>query len=291
MYWKDGGDGYWYGFLNFNNANFTTPQNTNTSWTYFNYHGSKFLQVVRIDKETYLMESHNITVPSYYVSDMGSNPIITKNCIILTVSNGTYWYSNGTSDCKVCNIRKDRLCFISKNDWTVAVNEIVDDKGQQKYFFPNTYNQSQCYYFNQILNTVYTIKLPNGTYQLNDLLLDDDGIVINQFPAPIASNTGIPTTSVEDTNTHYVFPFPFPINYQSYSSGYNYFRCWGLIINRKKKLLLWIGSNSNSFKYYVAPLDCQDLITINNLSDPVVKTSTQSMKITYTVTDMDEYEE
>lgn len=291
MYWKDGGDGYWYGFLNFSNNSFTNLVNTDTGWKYFNYRGSYYLQIVRINKETFQMEYHNVTAPSYYVSDMGSNPIITKNYIIMTVSSDSYWYSYGTSDCRISSVRKDKLCYISKYDWTVAVKNIVDDKDQQKYMFPNSYTTSQCYYFNQIYCTAYTVKLPNGTYQLNDLLLDDDGVVINQFPAPIASNTGIPTTSVSDTNSHYVFPFPYTINTQTYSSGYNYYRCWGLIINRKKKLLLWIGSYNNSFKYYVAPLDCQDLVTINNLSEPVTKTSTQSMKITYTVTDMDDNEE
>lgn len=291
MYWKDGGDGYWYGFLNFSNNSFTNVIDTTTSWTYFNYRGSYYLQLVRISKETFQMEYHNITVPSYYVSDMGSNPIITKNYVIMTCSSNGYWYSYGTSDCNVCNVRKDRLCFISKHDWTVSIRNNVDDKGQQKFLFPNSYSTNQCYYFNQIFNTAYSLKLPNGTYQLNDFILDDDGIVINQIAGPIASNTGIPTNNVSDTNTHYIFPFPFAINYQSYSSGYNYYRCWGLIINKKKKLLLWIGSYSNSFKYYVAPLDCQDLITINNLAEPVTKSSTQSMKITYTVTDTDSYED
>lgn len=85
------------------------------------------------------MEYHNITVPSYYVSDMGSNPIITKNYIIMTVSSDSYWYFYTTSDCRISKIRKDKLCFISKYDWTVAVKDIVDDKDQQKFMFPNSY--------------------------------------------------------------------------------------------------------------------------------------------------------
>jgi hypothetical protein len=62
----------------------------------------------------------------------------------------------------------------------------------------------------------------------------------------------------------------------------------GWVLNKKKNLMLMFGRTSNRYYALIMPLVGQQLYTINNLSEPVTKTSTQSMKITYTVSDVEE---
>ena len=47
------------------------------------------------------------------------------------------------------------------------------------------------------------------------------------------------------------------------------------------------GYSGTSWVVWAVPYDGQKLMTINNLSTPVTKTAAQTMKVTYTITDVD----
>lgn len=288
-YWKDGDDGYWYGFLNFQNG-FSTPTQTTYNIYYDFYYGSQYLQVIRINKETFGMEYHNITIPTYYVQHGVSNPIITDKYIIMGVSTQSQFPSGGSYGWSYYSkyVRKDVFARISKSDWTVSIDTFKDDSGKQYYMFPNTYDDTTGQYWNYIFGIfMQNIKLPDGTYQMNDMILDDDGLVIEQLKPPINSVTGVPVKSYNESSSMYIMTWWNSLYINPYNSSYGWhaYGATAMVFNKKKCLGLMVGLNNGGYVAYIFPLSCQQLLTINNLSEPVTKTSTQSMKITYTVSD------
>lgn len=285
MYWKDGDDGYWYGFMVMSNNSFNAPHTTD--WT--QYYGTAFMQIVRINKETFGMEYHNITMPSgYYCCIPCVNPIITKHYICFGTSTYQYFrdYSGYGYSYYTQYIRKDKYIRISLHDWTVSLEPFVDEAGNNYYLFPNTYAQD--IYCSEKFGTMFeNIKLPNGTYQMNDLILDDDFKVIRQIKPPINSSTGMPAKDNGEYGSSYTVLTPWTTNPVP-SNGDFYTRPMGWVLNLKKNLILMFGRTSGNYYALIMPLTCQQLYTINNLAEPVTKSSTQSMKITYTVTDVEE---
>lgn len=285
-FWKDGDDGYWYGFVNMENSSFNVSNNTYYGNDHIGYYGSSFLQVVRIDKVTYEMEYHNITIPSYYVEGTVCNPIITNNYIIMPVSSFNYFANSSSPSSYAANLQKNVFAKISKLDWTITISGIKDSADADYYLYPNSYNNT-CYYSGQMFcGQFQNIKLPNGCYQMNDIIIDDDGFVVKQLNPPMDKNITMP---VKDANSIYqrTFLCPYGISESTYgnkSEAYN--RPMVLLFNSKKNIFLWVGHVSGSYKAYIMPANCQQLMTINNLAEPVTKTATQSMKITYTITDV-----
>lgn len=277
-YWKDGDDGYWYGFI-CTDAAFAQPV---CNYEYGDYQCSKYLQVIRIHKETFTMEYHNMTLP-YCTAPRQSNPIITKNYIgfICTTASDWYWRSSaGVPN----SLLKDKICLISKLDWTCVMKDLADENANKYSLYFATYNQcvSSVGLFNQMQN----LKLPNGTYQMNELMFDDDFVVIRCLPGPIDSTTGLPDLNPASSSDRYtnlrglVLRLPTDAN-QDYNTS------WFMILNQEKSIFLVGECYSETWKVFVLPCDCQKLMTINNLAEPVTKTSTQTMKITYTISDLD----
>ncbi len=286
MYWKDGFDGYWYGFMMMSNNQFNAAYNND----YSAYSGSQFMNIVRINKSTYAVESHNITLPSgYYAALPCMNPIITKRYICFGTSTSSsirdysyYGYSYYTQ-----YVRKDKYVRVSLHDWTVSLEDFADEAGTKYYLFPNSYvadiNLSERF------GTMFeNIRLPNGTYQMNDIIFDDDFKVIRQVKPPINEQTGTPAKSHAEYGNSYTLLTPWNTNGASGSEGDFYRRPMGWVINKKKNLILMFGRNNGGYYALIMPMTCQQLYTINNLQEAVTKTSTQSMKITYTVSDVEE---
>lgn len=288
-FWKDGDDGYWYGFSAMNST-FTAPIESNFSDIIIGRSGSKYFQVIRIDKTSFNVEYHNIEVPTYFVEPTVANPIITDNYIIFPVSTYNYFSNTNSSNSNYSSyVRKDVVAKISKSDWTITISGIKDSADADYYLFPNSYDHITCKYSGQLFGGQFqNIKLPNGFYQMNDILIDDDGFVIKQLNPPMDSNINRPA---EDIKSNYMNTIlcPYKINLDTASgniSAYN--KPMVLLFNRKKNVFLWVGHEGGSYKAYIMPANCQQLMTINNLSEPVTKTATQSMKITYTITDVSE---
>ncbi len=285
MYWKDGYDDYWYGFMIMSNNQFNAPHHTGYSLDY----GTAFMQVVRINKYTFAVESHNITFPSgYYACLPVINPIITKNYICCATSTSTQFrdVSSYYNSYYTQYVRKDKYVRISLSDWTVSLQAFEDDAGNKYFLFPNTYvadgNLSERF------GTMFeSLRLPNGTYQMNDLILDDDFKVIRQVKPPINAQTGAPAKDHSEYGNSYTIFTPWNTSLRP-SDGDFYQRPMGWVLNKKKNLMLMFGRTSNRYYALIMPLVGQQLYTINNLSEPVTKTSTQSMKITYTVSDVEE---
>lgn len=270
-YWKDGDDGYWYGFITMVNNSFNSTKST---YVYdIGIYGSNYLQVIRVSKTTYEMEYHNITIPNYYVQENTSNPIITDNYILVPVSNVQYFaYDNYN------NVQKNKAAQINKNDWTVTIVDFKDSK-QNAYTMKSLGDCSRQLFVGQFQN----IKLPNGLYQMNDLIFDDDCNVVKQINNVIYDVTGMPAT--ENKNSLYTLLCPYYL-YSIATGNRDDYRPIALLSNKKKNIFLWVGHINGSYKAYIMPMNCQQLMTINNLSEPVTKTATQSMKITYTITDV-----
>ena len=285
MYWKDGFDGYWYGFMIMSNDSFNTPHTTDWSA----YYGTSYMQIVRIDKESLTMEYHNITFPSGYYGCLPCiNPIITHRYICFGTSTASQFrdYSNYGTSYYSHYIRKDKYVRVSLQDWTVSLGEFADESGNKYFLFPNTYSADA--YCSEKFGTMFeNIRLPNGTFQMNDLILDDEFNVIRQIKAPINSSTGAPAKDNAEYGSSYTNLTPWTTN-SSTSNGDFYNRPMGWVLNLKKNVILMFGRNSGNYYALLMPLTCQQLLTINNLSEAVTKTSTQSMKITYTVTDIEE---
>ncbi len=283
-YWKDGEDGYWYGFMQMSNGNFNAPQHTGYSLDY----GTAFMQILRINKETYAVENHNITFPSGYYGTLPCiNPIITKNYICFPTSTSTQFRDvSGYYNSYYCQyIRKDKFVRVSLHDWTVSLEEFEDDSGNKYFLFPNTYiadgNLSERF------GTMFeNMRLPNGTYQFNDLILDDDCKVLHQVKPPINSSTNAPAKDHNEYGSSYTLLTPWNQNYRN-GEDFNQ-RPMGWVFNKKKNLILMFGRTGSRYYALIMPMTCQQLYTINNLAEPVTKTSTQSMKITYTVSDVEE---
>lgn len=284
MYWKDGYDGYWYGFMMMSNNQFNAPQHTGYSLEY----GTAYMMIVKVNKETFVVESHNITFPSGYYGTLPCiNPIITKNYIAFgtgtstqfrdTSAYYTYYYSH--------YVRKDKFVRVSLFDWTVSLENFLDDNGNQYFMFPNAYtSDGNC---SERFGTMFeNIRLPNGTYQMNDLILDDDLKVLRQVKPPICSSSNAPAKDNNEYGSSYSLLTPWAKNMMP-TGGDFYVRPMGWVLNFKKGLILMFGRTGGAYYALIMPLNCQQLYTINNLSEPVVKTSTQSMKITYTVSDVD----
>ena len=284
-YWKDGDDGYWYGFVNMKNSSFNSSNNTYYGNDNIGYNGSKYIQVIRIDKTNFNVEHHNIEIPTYYAEPTTTNPIITDKYIIFPVSSYNF-FTNSSRNCYAANIQKNAFAKISKTDWTITISGIKDSVNTDYFLFPNSYDDT-CSYSGQMLTGQFqNIKLPNGLYQMNDIIIDDDGFVIKQLNPPMDSNINRPA---ENINSGYMKTIlcPYELYHDTYyNSNNSWYRPMVLLFNRKKNVFLWVGHESGSYKAYIIPANCQQLMTINNLAEPVTKTATQSMKITYTVTDV-----
>ncbi len=289
MFWKDGYDGYWYGFIIMASDAFDRAYSNDNSYGT----GNRYMQIVRINKETFAVESHNITLPQgYYAALPAVNPIITKNYICFGTSTNMGFrdkQSSGVFGSTTYNssyIRKDKIIKVSLNDWTVAVTELEDENGEKYFMYPNTYTSdfAASLRFGAMFEN---IRLPNGTYQMNDMILDDDCKVVKQLKPPFNPNTGVPVKASSEYQNAYTILTPWATCVDS-DSGDFYTRPMGWVLNRKKNLILMFGRQSGAYYALIMPLYCQQLFTINNLLDPVVKSSTQSMKITYTVTDVEE---
>ena len=261
-YWKDGDDGYWYCFTCFKNSSFSTAVQDITNW----------IQVIRINKNTYAMEYHNITLQDSWVFGKFANPIITKKYIIVLFRSANNAYDRQY-------MRRDKVLTISKTDWTVTIKILQDKSGKNIIMLGGI---DDPYMLTGITATFAdSVKLPNGLYQLNDLLINDDAIVIEQTKPPINEATFLPAEVGSATCRT-----SFALN--PVSGNRPYF----IIINKKKSVMMIkeYSQKFNSKGEYVnviRPFDCQKLITINNLSEPVTKTATQTMKITYTITEAD----
>ena len=265
IYWKDGDDGYWYGFVNcYNGGNVTIG-------------ATQILQIIRINKETYEMEYHNVNIPTYYIDKKKANPIITKNYIISDISR-----TSSYSDSKY--IQRDKIVLISKTDWTVEIKDIKDILGNDVLMLGNVSNSSGTIYegYGLLDRFSHNLKLPNGLYQMNDLLFNDNGIVVEQTKLPISDASNEPITNGYTGNVRSSLCTP----QLGLVGGIHY-----MIYNKKKRLVLEMDIDrqysSNKYIAFIRPFDCQKLITINNLSEPVTKTATQTMKITYTITEAD----
>ena len=174
--------------------------------------------------------------------------------------------------------------LINKLDWTCGMKDLADVNANKYSFYFSTYNN--CVNSAALFNQMQNLKLPNGTYQMNEFLCDDDFVVIRCLPYPIDANTGLPDLNPASSNSRFTNLRGTALNLQG---GANQLTntSWFLVLNQEKSLFLLGEFDAESWRVFVLPCDCQKLMTINNLTEPVTKTSTQTMKITYTISDMD----
>lgn len=293
-YWFDGDDGYWYGFIHCSNNGFSAPRFSDIT---SDYYSAYYLQVIRINKETYGMEYHNITTPSsVYTFPKIAHPIITNNYIVLPYSTNSYWQETTSSTTYVNNVVLNKVCCISKTDWTCATKELKDADENVYSMYSTADKQYMRHFF---FGCWSNLKLKNGLYQMHDIIFDDNVVVQEQLKAPTNSSTNVPNVGTGNvslrsnlnciqTGTTYMY-----YNYDCYFKG----ACMFLLPNEEKEIILigcymtsentqWGYYAGQYFNVYAVPYDSQTLMTINNLSSPVTKTASQTMKITYTITDV-----
>ena len=295
-YWFDGDDGYWYGFIHCSNNDFSSPYNNNVN---SDYNSSLYLQVIRIHKETYGVEYHNITTPSsVYTFPKVAHPIITDKYIVLPYTTKYQYYEYNSNDTNVKNVVLDKVCCISKTDWTCAVKELKDaDENSHSMYTTANIKNVRSFYFGCWSN----LKLKNGLYQMQDIIFDDNVVVQEHLKAPVNPSTNVPHVGTSDTTA-----LRSNLNPNAYSSLEAYFTSKSsslpgvttfMLPNEEKEIILMnahfayanssFGSGAGTIHHvFAVPYDSQTLMTINNLSSPVTKTASQTMKITYTITDV-----
>lgn len=295
-YWFDGDDGYWYGFI-YCNSGFDSAYYTSDITDYTVY--SSYMQVIRINKDSYSVDYHNVTLPSsVYPYPKVAHPLITDYYIVLPYSTSYYWYDDNGSSTRLGNMCRNKVCCISKSDWTCTVKELKDADD-------NIYSM-----YSPINNPVYmrhffygcwsNLKLKNGLYQMQDIIFDDNVVVQEQVKPPMNTSTNAPASETyvgwlySNLNPFYSGDSMYYSNNSAYYNGNGLF----MLPNEEKEIILigfygggatsgWIGANGGrTFTVFLVPYDGQKLMTINNLSTPVTKTAAQTMKVTYTITDV-----
>lgn len=287
--WFDGDDGYWYGFMQCTNSNCTTPASTSDSSG--SVTSSLYLQIIRINKETYGVEYHNISTPTnVYTCPRVGHPIITKNYIVMPYNTSSTTGTNWQSTTYVKYFSMDKVCCINKLDWTCVVKELKDFEGNlySMYWDGKATEYNACF----LQGTWSNLKLKNGLYQMNDIIFDDNVVVQEQSKPYINYNTKVPVTLTDTTSDGYIKCNLIPAC-SSVSGGKG--SCLFMLPNEEKEIILIGGffnsngfgiSGTTGFVVWAVPYDSQKLMTINNLSEPVTKTASQTMKITYTITDV-----
>lgn len=291
-YWKDGDDGYWYGFCTFNSSAFTSP----TSTSYNEGSSSQYLRIIRINKTNYGMDYHDVTLPEGYVHYMAYNPIITENFIAFPYSSNNLassYTSSGRSVMISQNVKKDKIMKVNKLDWTISIHILKNKSGEEVHMFPDAYTENIGNYFNAFFGIFFlNFKLPNGTYQFHDLILDDDLNVLHRVDAPYSATLNRPLKSLEETFENlYYFEQTIPggARPNTYNQSWEWCKTYFIIPNYDLGVLLISSAyGAAAPTVYMKPLAGQQLITINNLDTPVEKTASQTMKITYTITDAEE---
>jgi len=295
-YWFDGDDGYWYGFIHCSNNSFTSPKYTNIADEYY-FYGN--VQVIRINKETYGMEYHNITAPSgIYPCPKIAHPIITKNYIVLPYSTHYYWCEYNSSDKYVQYVVLDKVLCISKTDWTCAVKELKD-ADENVYSMYSTASKEYMRHF--FFGCWSNLKLKNGLYQMQDIIFDDNVVVQEQLKAPTNPSTNVPNVGTSNydlrSNLNPLYYGRSYMYYGQYSTSLTGVSTYMLPNEEKEIILVNVHTQYETSKFgeaypgklntvFAVPYDGQKLMTINNLSSPVTKTASQTMKITYTITDV-----
>lgn len=280
--WKNADD-YWYGFLMCSNNNFTAPLSQNELFQ----GGTKYLQIIRINKSTYDIDYHDVQFDNY-VHPASGNYLITKKYIIVPFSTYSSFTGRNGNDNGNGYISKTSVYLVNLEDWTITLKDFVDEN-ENTYTLPHsTLNSYQLYTGQLFTGGFQTAKLPNGQYCLNGLILNDECVVLKQIDIIVSSASNATLTAEEVstyTNAMRISTIPFALN--AYATHYtaDHHGTTNLILNKSKGLILWVGYQNSNLKFYIMPLLAQKLITINNLDSPVTKTSEQSMKITYTITE------
>lgn len=297
-YWFDGDDGYWYGFIHCSNNSFNSAYYSSVSGE---YRTTYYLQVIRINKETYSMEYHNITTPSsVYTFPKVAHPIITNGYIVLPYTTSNYICEYNSNDKYVQNVVLDKVCCISKTDWTCAVKELkdADDNAYSMYTTADKQYMRQ-FFFGCWSN----LKLKNGLYQMQDIIFDDNVVVQEQLKAPMNPSTGVPHVGTSNvivrSNLNALTNGVNYMYYGQYSTALSGVSTYMLPNEEKEIILFNVHLQSETYSMesnalyagqyntvWAVPYDSQKLMTINNLSEPVTKTASQTMKITYTITDV-----
>lgn len=145
-----------------------------------------------------------------------------------------------------------------------------------KFLLPYTNNQtSGTCLFDPISETVEDLGLIGAPcFLINDTLITRTSIYDLKNRAIVSSNC---FTLFQGANG---WTFGYTYN----GSGYQY----QVIFSRVYKNYIMAFITSNDSKYLITSVLPQYLVTINNLSEPITKTSDQTMRITYTLTEAED---
>lgn len=215
-YWIDGDDGYYYGFISMNNSSFTTP--SNGTGEYLSEYGGIYLQIIKVNKNTFSVEVHNVTLPSFnsrqtYAFPFTQHPIITNDYILFRpIYNSSLRLSNTGVNNIINGIG---LTKINKLDFTVSI-DVFKDKNEEEvlsygYVGNTTGNANNIgYRIGIYLMGQLNMKLNNGTYQMNDFVVNDAGVVLAKCPGAMRSDTKQPENyimNVDEQPNRYFLPF------------------------------------------------------------------------------------
>lgn len=312
--WKSN-DTHYYGLMPFYYNNFASTTytskyvNNEYFWRTYNY-----IHLIKIDKTTLEVTSQDLTFSKQVMPNNGF--LVTNKYIILPFTseycyNGNFYYSNNRANYN--GISKTKAYYIDLETFVITEKQFLDIEGNSyKLVEGNTGNGSYLATYGMYNGGFQAVTLPNKTYMLNNLILNDDGYVIRATAGPmmnVHSNAMAPNTSSPSGYHLYVQTCPFYLG-QCYYGLHNYqdIYCYhtnNIILNKEKSIIIWIGANYEVNTYsqntshpnkeklsmYIIPLYSQKLMTINNLETPIEKTSDKTMKITYILTEVDENSE
>lgn len=202
----------------------------------------------------------------------------------------------GTVSIRIRKVKVEKGTFTEEDEQDFTINNITTVGTMQTFRAVNyTLKMITCvscgylYLVSQDHKTLYKVNLSN-TADISEYTFDE-ATIQRMFPKRgggiIAVFGWTGTTSSGSTATYYSVGYVYPDGKYCYQeeSTRSVNEMQGIFGYETDKLLFQYTSNSNSYREYYS-FATNYLGTICNLDSPVVKTSAQSMKITYTLTDV-----
>ncbi len=197
-------------------------------------------------------------------------------------------YNQGTVSIRVRKIKISDFSFEEEAEQTIAVSNVTAKSTGGTYFYEElnaVVSGGYLYFVSYDEHTLYKVNLSNtvdvseinfGSVRCRRIFPMRGGGVFATFEWTGTTSSGSTTTY---GSPGYVYPDgKYRMNTESTSSVYQPYD----YISHETEHLERFQMSSNTMYYSFA---CNYLGTICNLSSPVVKTSAQSMKVTYTLTD------
>ena len=229
-------------------------------------------------------ETYDIDIPQDILTYMGTSTELvyinadTDGNVFVVFNTGSYILNNG-SFCWIMKIDKERNVTHYKFTNNVGSTIFLNRKKMVfngEYLFVYTYNKPIKLYGIKYSDSTQIIDV-NLTFNSNYTLFNIDKNLIGMFGNSY-------------NRSDYYAPLVYDVvdnelRYCNGKGGYNSNELYIPFIDKKGVYIYVYYTDESTGNYFKVLKDPRYLATINNLSEPVVKTASKTMKVTYTITE------